>query len=218
MQNIDTRTPPLASKNRVLDAIHRFLDGDVFHSFKRSPITIVAFIITALMFLAAIFAPWITPHNTSDIASLDLMNAFRPPAWAEGGDRTFLIGTDDQGRDVLSAIIYGLRISLYVGFAAVILAAVFGTLLGLLSGYVGGTLDSIIMRIADIQLTFPAILIALLFDGIVRSLLSVTLQKDFKLTVLVLAIAASQWVNFARTVRGSTMVEKNKEYVPSIPC
>lgn len=114
---------------------------------------------------------------------------------------------------MLSAIMFGLRLSLFVGFASVILAAIFGTLLGLLSGYVGGKLDAFIMRVADIQLTFPAILIALLFDGIVRSVLSVTMQKDFKIAVLILAIAASQWVNFARTVRGSTMVEKNKEYV-----
>ena len=213
MQQIDAREQPLSTKNRLADAISRFLDGDVFYSFKRSPIVIIAFIFTVLMFLAAIFAPWLAPHDTSNIASLDLMNAFRPPAWSAGGDSMFLIGTDDQGRDILSAIMFGLRISLFVGFAAVIVAAIFGTLLGLLSGYVGGTLDSIIMRIADIQLTFPSILIALLFDGIVRSLLSASLHKDFKLTVLVLAIAASQWVNFARTVRGSTMVEKNKEYV-----
>ncbi len=213
MQRIGRRDHPLSQTSRAADAVRRFFDGDVYHSFKRSPIIIVAFITTVCMFLAAIFAPWLAPHDTSNIASLDLMNAFRPPSWTEGGDSVFLLGTDDQGRDVLSAIIFGLRISLYVGFMAVILAAVFGTLLGLLSGYVGGALDSIIMRIADIQLTFPAILIALLFDGIVRSLLSSAMHKDFKLTVLVLAIAASQWVNFARTVRGSTMVEKNKEYV-----
>ena len=192
MPNIETRAQPVHHSNRLVDAVHRFLDGDVFYSFKRSPITIVAFIVTVLMFLAAIFAPWLAPHDTSDIASLDLMNAFRPPAWSTGGDPSFMLGTDDQGRDVLSAIMFGLRISLYVGFAAVILAAVVGTLLGLLSGYVGGALDSIIMRIADIQLTFPSILIALLFDGIVRTLLSATLHKDFKMTVLVLAIAASQ--------------------------
>ena len=213
MQQAEPRTQLAHHPNRLVDAVHRFLDGDVFHSFKRSPVTIVAFVVTMLMFLAAIFAPWITPHDTSDIASLDLMNAFRPPAWAPGGDSLFPLGTDDQGRDVLSAIVYGLRISLYVGFASVIVAAVAGTLLGLLSGYVGGMLDSLIMRIADIQLTFPAILIALLFDGIVRSLMSASMHKDFKITVLILAIAASQWVNFARTVRGSTMVEKNKEYV-----
>lgn len=213
MQKTDGRDLLAHHPNRLVDAIRRFLDGDVFYSFKRSPIIVSAFVVTALLFLAAIFAPWLAPHNTSDVATLDLMNAFRPPAWTTGGDAAFPLGTDDQGRDVLSAIMFGLRLSLLVGFASVILAALFGTVLGLLSGYVGGKLDSFIMRVADIQLTFPAILIALLFDGIVRSVLSVTLQKDFKIAVLILAIAASLWVNFARTVRGSTMVEKNKEYV-----
>ena len=198
---------------RLADATRRFLGSDVFHSFRRSPVTIAAFVATMIFFLAALLAPWLAPHNTYDVASLDLMDAFRAPAWAEGGDPDFLLGTDDQGRDVLSSIMFGLRISLLVGFASVILAAVVGSALGLLSGYVGGALDSVIMRIADIQLTFPAILIALLIDGIVGSILSPAVHKEFKVYVLVLAIAASLWVNFARTVRGSTMVEKNKEYV-----
>jgi peptide/nickel transport system permease protein len=198
---------------RLFDGLRRFFDGDVFYSFGRSPVTIVSFVVTMLFFVAALLAPWLAPHHTYDVASLDLMDAFRPPAWADGGDPRFLLGTDDQGRDVLSSIMFGLRISLLVGFVSVILAALVGTLLGLLSGYVGGVLDSVIMRIADVQLTFPAILIALLIDGIVGSLLSPAAHKDFKIYVLVAAIAASLWVNFARTVRGSTMVEKNKEYV-----
>jgi peptide/nickel transport system permease protein len=198
---------------RLFDGLRRFFDGDVFYSFRRSPVTIVSFVVTMLFFVAALLAPWLAPHHTYDVASLDLMDAFRPPAWADGGDPRFLLGTDDQGRDVLSSIMFGLRISLLVGFVSVILAALVGTLLGLLSGYVGGVLDSVIMRIADVQLTFPAILIALLIDGIVGSLLSPAAHKDFKIYVLVAAIAASLWVNFARTVRGSTMVEKNKEYV-----
>ena len=198
---------------RLFDGLRRFLDGDVFYSFRRSPVTVVSFAVTMILLLAALLAPWLAPHNTYDVASLDLMNAFRPPAWADGGDPNFLLGTDDQGRDVLSSIMFGLRISLLVGFVSVMLAAVVGTLLGLLSGYVGGVLDSVIMRIADVQLTFPAILIALLIDGIVGTLLSPAARRDFKIYVLVAAIAASLWVNFARTVRGSTMVEKNKEYV-----
>jgi peptide/nickel transport system permease protein len=198
---------------RLFDALGRFLGSDLYYSFRRSPVTIVAAIVTLLLFLAALFAPWLAPHNTYDVASLDLLDAFRPPAWAAGGDPRFLLGTDDQGRDVLSSIMFGLRISLLVGFVSVILAAVIGTLLGLISGYVGGALDSIIMRVADVQLTFPAILIALLIDGIVGSLLSPAAHKEFKMYVLVAAIAASLWVNFARTVRGSTMVERNKEYV-----
>jgi peptide/nickel transport system permease protein len=212
-QAIETEQVRLGFGARVADGFRRFLDGDVFYSFRRSPVTIVASVVTFLLCIAALLAPWLAPHDTYDVASLNLMDAFRPPAWADGGDPAFLLGTDDQGRDVLSSIMFGLRISLLVGFASVVLAALAGTLLGLLSGYVGGALDSLIMRIADIQLTFPAILIALLIDGIVGSMLAPAARRDFKIYVLIFAIAASLWVNFARTVRGSTMVEKNKEYV-----
>lgn len=203
---------------RVVDAVRRFFDGDVYYSFKRSPVVVVAFLATVLLFAVAVLAPWIAPHNTNEVATLNLMDARLPPAgvtdaYGNEGTAKFLLGTDDQGRDMLSAIMFGLRISLGVGFASVILAAVFGTALGLLSGYVGGRLDSLIMRIADIQLTFPAILIALMIDGIVGGILPRALHEELKLYVLVLAIGASQWVNFARTVRGSTLVEKNKEYV-----
>ena len=213
-----TRSPeidrlPLRFGARLGDDLRRFLDGDIAHSFMRSPVTIAAAIVTLLLFLAALLAPWLAPHDTYEVASLNLMDAFRPPAWADGGGPGFLLGTDDQGRDMLSAIMFGLRISLLVGFASVVLAALVGTVLGLLSGYVGGALDSVIMRIADIQLTFPAILIALMIDGIVGSIMAPALQRELKIYVLIMAIAASQWVNFARTVRGSTMVEKNKEYV-----
>jgi peptide/nickel transport system permease protein len=203
---------------RVFDSIYRFFDGDVFYSFRTSPVAVVAFTITMILFFLAAFAPWIAPHNTDDVSTLNLMDARLPPFgfvddFGVEGVAQFLLGTDDQGRDILSAIMFGLQISLGVGFASVILAAVVGTALGLLSGYVGGHLDSVIMRIADVQLTFPAILIALLIDGIVAGLLPRAMHEELKLYVLILAIAASQWVNFARTVRGSTLVEKNKEYV-----
>ncbi len=203
----------LSLGQRLADSLRRFFDGDVFYSFSRSPVTIVAFVMTVIFFLAAFLAPWLAPFNTNDVSSLNLMDAFRPPLWEAGGDPNFLLGTDDQGRDVLSSIMFGMQISLSVGFASVLLAAVVGTALGLLSGYLGGHLDSVIMRIADIQLTFPAILIALLIDGIVGSILPRALYGELKIYVLILAIGASLWVNFARTVRGSTLVEKNKEYV-----
>jgi peptide/nickel transport system permease protein len=211
-----TISPSLGA--RVSDAVRRFFDGDVYYSFKRSPVVVVAFVTTVLLFAIAALAPWIAPHNTYDVATLNLMDARVPPAgitdtFVNVGSMKFLLGTDDQGRDMLSAIMFGLQISLGVGFASVILAAIFGTALGLLSGYVGGRVDSVIMRIADIQLTFPAILIALMIDGIVGGILPRALHEELKLYVLILAIAASQWVNFARTVRGSTLVEKSKEYV-----
>ena len=203
---------------RVSDSIRRFFDGDVYYSFKRSPVVVIAFATTVLLFAVAALAPWIAPHNTNDVATLNLLDARLPPAgvtdtFGNEGTTKFLLGTDDQGRDMLSAIMFGLQMSLGVGFASVILAAVLGTALGLLSGYIGGRLDSFIMRVADIQLTFPAILIALMIDGIVGGLLPRAMHEELKLYVLVLAIAASQWVNFARTVRGSTLVEKSKEYV-----
>ncbi len=198
---------------RLLDSFRRFFDGDIFYSFKRSPITVAAFAVTIVFFLAALLAPLLAPHDTQNIASINLMDAYKPPAWETGGDPRFLLGTDDQGRGVFSAVMFGLRISLGVGFASIILAALAGTLLGLLSGYFGGRLDSLIMRIADVQLTFPAILIALLIAGVARSVVGRSPPEDVTFWVLVLSIAFSQWVNFARTVRGSTLVEKNKEYV-----
>ncbi len=216
MQNIETTVELPAAPSfgaRLSGNIKAFLDGDVFYSFKRSPVTIIAFVVTMILFFCAIFAPWVAPYDTYNIAGLNLMDAFRPPAWVAGGDATFLLGTDDQGRDVLSAIIFGLRISLMVGFLGVLIAAVVGTILGLISGYFGGWIDALIMRIADVQLTFPAILIALMIDGIAGAVLGRAAHAESKLAVLVIAIAASLWVNFARTVRGSTLVEKNKEYV-----
>jgi peptide/nickel transport system permease protein len=215
--DVEVLVPPSLGQ-RIVDAFGRFLDGDVFYSFRRSPVVVLAFVVTMLMFLVAAFAGLVAPHNVKDVATLQLMDARLPPfgitdPYGVEGTARYLLGTDDQGRDVLSAIIFGLQVSLAVGFASVILAAVLGTALGLLSGYLGGALDALIMRIADVQLTFPAILIALLIDGIVGGLLPRAMHEDLKIYVLILAIAASQWVNFARTVRGSTLVERNKEYV-----
>jgi peptide/nickel transport system permease protein len=191
----------------------RVLDSDLFYSFKKSPLTVVAAVVTLVCFSAALLAPWIAPHNPFDLRTLNLMDAFNPPAWVEEGDPKFLIGTDDQGRDVLSTIMFGARISLLVGFCSVLFAMSLGVTLGLISGYVGGTVDAVIMRIADVQLSFPAILIALLVDGILRAAFPRELHDQFALYVLILSIGLSYWVQYARTVRGSTLVEKNKEYV-----
>ena len=159
------------------------------------------------------FAPWVAPHDPFDLASIDLLDASLPPVWMADGDPRFLLGTDDQGRDVWSTILFGARISLVVGFASVIFSLVLGVGLGLVSGYVGGRLDAFIMRVADVQLSFPAILIALLVDGVARSVLPRDHHDELAFYVLIFAIGISGWVQYARTVRGSTLVEKNKEYV-----
>ena len=191
----------------------RTLDSDVWVSFRRSKITMVAAAVTLLFFVLALAAGIVAPQNPFDPAELELMNSRLPPLWEAEGQAPFLLGTDEQGRDILSAILYGLRISLLVGFLGVAFSATLGIALGLIAGYVGGAVDSLMMRVADVQLTFPAILIALLVDGVVKSILGGQLDPITILAVLVFAIGLSFWVHYARTVRGSVMVEKNKDYV-----
>jgi peptide/nickel transport system permease protein len=193
--------------------LRALLGHDLAYSFRRSPVAIAAAVLTMICVGGALLAPWLAPHNPFDAASLDLNKAFAPPAWQAQGVASYPLGTDDQGRDVLSTIMYGARISLGVGAAAVLFALVVGVTLGLLSGYLGGRVDSLIMRIADIQLSFPAILIALLVDGVARVAMPSDSHDEIAIPVLILAIGVSGWVQYARTVRGSTMVEKNKEYV-----
>ena len=200
---------------RIQDTVYRFFDSDIWYSFKKSKVTIAAACVTVIMILSALTAPWIAPHNTFDPATLDLMDAFTPPVWYEDGTPKFLLGTDDQGRDIFSTILYGLRISLFVAFASMLLAMILGVTLGLVSGYLGGAIESIIMRIADVQISFPAILIVLLISGVARSVLPNVRHEEMAVWVLIFAIGISNWVHFARTVRGSTMVEKNMEYVQS---
>ena len=194
-------------------AVKRFFDSDLWWSFSRSPVTVVSAVVALVCILGAVLAPWIAPHNPFDLASLNLIDAFKPPAWEEEGAREYLLGTDDQGRDMLSAIMYGARVSLIVGISATLFATFVGVSLGLLAGYVGGHLDSVLMRICDIQLTFPSILVALLVDGITRAALPREVHDQIALFVVIFAIGISEWPKFARTVRGSTLVERNKEYV-----
>jgi len=188
-------------------------DSDIFYSFRRSKLTMVAAVIVLILLLMALFAPVLVVQNPFDPAQLELINSRISPLWTADGQKPFLLGTDEQGRDVFSAILYGMRISLVVGVLGVSFAAVLGIGLGLIAGYVGGAVDSLIMRIADVQLTFPAILIALLIEGVVKSILGNHLDATTTLFVLVIAIGLSFWVQYARTVRGSVMVEKNKDYV-----
>jgi peptide/nickel transport system permease protein len=204
-------TVPETAKTPSLGA--RLFDSDLWASFKRSKVTMAAAFLTLLFFLVAILAGVLSPQDPFDPAQLELLNSRIPPLWESGGQAPFLLGTDQQGRDMLSAILYGLRISLVVGFLGVAFSATLGIGLGLVAGYFGGAVDAVIMRIADVQLTFPAILIALLIDGVVKSILGNQLDPMTILGVLVFSIGLSFWVQYARTVRGSVMVEKNKDYV-----
>jgi peptide/nickel transport system permease protein len=192
----------------------RFFDSDVFYSFRKSPVAVVSLAVVILMTLAAIFAPLIAPYDPFNPASLNLMNGFTPPMEPNvfTGDQ-FWLGTDDQGRDVFSTILFGMRISLFVGVAAVMLALTLGVTLGLLAGYLGGWVETIIMRVADVQLTFPAILVAMLIFGIAKGITPPEYRDQVAIWVLILAIGLSDWVQFARVVRGGTLVELNKEYV-----
>src|SRR5208282_6511657 len=191
----------------------RWWDGDLAYAFRHSPVAVVSGLVLFICLAAALLAPWVAPHNPFDLATLNLSDALTPPRGLVGSKPGYLLGTDDQGRDVLSAIMFGARISLLVGVAAVALAVAIGVSLGLVAGYTGGRLDAFIMRAADVQLSFPAILIALLIDGVARAVLPREAHGEVALLVLVVAIGVSNWPQYARTVRGSTLVEKNKEYV-----
>ena len=204
----------MAARAALADWLHRMTDSDIWWSFKSSPMTVTAAAATLLIVAVAFLSPVLAPHTPFDPATLSLSDGLKPPVLVSSdGDWTFPLGTDDQGRDILSSIMYGTRLSLEVGIASVIVAMVLGIALGLVSGYFGGTVDALIMRIADVQLTFPAILVALLIDGVVRGLISVQRHDEIAIYVIVGAIGLSFWVQYARTVRGSVMVEKNKEYV-----
>ena len=190
----------------------RFFDGDVWHSFRSSPMAVGAAVVALACIFCALFAGLIAPHNPFDLATLELSDSMLPPAWMDGGQAKYLLGTDEQGRDVLSALMFGARISLLIGGASVIVSMLVGVSLGLLSGYAGGRIDGFIMRVCDVMLSFPSILIALLIAGVGRALVPQA-HDSLAFGVLILAIALPGWVQYARTVRGSTMVERNKEYV-----
>lgn len=196
----------------MIGALRRWLDGDVGHSFRSSPTALLAALIALACLGGALLAPWVAPHNPFDLATLELSNALLPPAWTEGGQPAFLLGTDDQGRDILSSLMYGSRISLGVGLCSVLLSVAIGVTLGLLAGFLGGWVDGLLMRLCDVMLSFPAILVALLIAGVGRALFP-DAHDTLAFGVLVLSITLTGWVPYARTVRGSTLVERHKEYV-----
>ena len=188
--------------------------SDFMWSFRHSPVAMISGVVTLILVLSAVFAPLIAPYDPFDPGSLNLMNGFTAPMEPNAfTGESFLLGTDDQGRDVFSTILYGMRISLFVGAAAVAFAMVLGITLGLISGYFGGWTETIIMRVADVQLTFPSILVAMLIFGIAKGFTPVEYRDQMAIWVLILAIGLSDWVQFARVVRGATLVEKGKDYV-----
>jgi len=200
----------------MIESLRRWsIENELVYLFLRSPVALVAALVALLCVGGALLSPWIAATDPYDIASLDIMDSLIPPNWSDSGDARFIIGTDDQGRDLLSAILYGTRLSLLVGFLAITFASILGVSVGLMAGYFGGRFDAIMMRIADVQLSLPAILTALLVDGIARGILPRGQHDSLMIVVLTVAIGLSLWVNFARTVRATTFVERNKEYVQS---
>lgn len=192
----------------------RAWQSDVAWSFRHNPVAMVSALVFLILIMSAVLAPWIAPYQPFDPSTLNLMDGFSPPMdVAIGTGNVYWLGTDDQGRDIFSTILYGMRLSLFIGVTAVLLAATLGVTLGLIAGYAGGWVDTLIMRIADIQLTFPSILVALLIFGVARGLTPPELRDQMAVWVLILSIGLSDWVQFARTVRSSTLVEANKDYV-----
>ena len=200
-------------QNQNLSFINKIIDSDIFFSFKKSPTAIISSLILLIIFFCSFFVEIIAPYNPFDPSSLSLMDAFTPPSWSDGGTRNFLLGTDGQGRDMLSTILYGSRISLIVGFSAILFSLILGVALGLTAGYFGGRYEMFVMRITDVQLTIPSILMALLVDGIARGIISRELHDQMAIYVLIFAIGISEWPQFARVSRAATLVEKNKDYV-----
>ena len=203
----------LAKTNHSKSRWQRFLDNDIVYSFFTTPGAIIAASITLIAITAAFAAPLIAPYNPFDPAQISLWDGKLPPAWTDGGSSAYLLGTDNQGRDMLSTILYGGRISILVGIAAVFLGMLLGATLGVISGYFGGLTDTIIMRIADVQLTIPGILVAILINGIGRAALPLELREEFAIYVVIVAIGLTDWPQFARVARGATLVEAEKEYV-----
>ncbi|WP_269933037.1 ABC transporter permease [Aminobacter sp. HY435] len=202
-----TAAPPRPS------LLQRMRNSDVWWSFTHNKSAMIAAGVFALLIATAVLAPLIAPQNPYDAAQLDMWKAELPPLWQEGGEWPYLLGTDTQGRDMLSAILYGTRISIVIGLVSVALSLLIGMTAGLVAGFFGGFIDNILMRIGDITLSIPTILIAILVSTVVRQLLPADLREIGASAVLVLAISLSSWVQYARTVRAQTIVERNKEYV-----
>ena len=196
-----------------MNAWNRFKSSYLLYSFKRDPLAILSFSVLSVLVVICILAPVLTPYNTYDTATFDIMDAETPPVWMEGGDESFILGTDIQGRDLLSTMIYGLRVSLLIGVGAVLLQSFIGILVGLFSGYFGGKLDSFLMRITDIQFSIPYLIVAIFTSAIFKLAFGVGRYAELAVPLLIVIIGVSHWPIYARTVRASVLGERNKEYV-----
>ena len=200
----------LSNKN---SALQRFKESDFYYHFKRDKVAIISFILFFILVVLATFSPIIAPFDPYDLTHLDIMDSEIPPFWEDGADPRFILGTDDQGRDLWSTILYGMRVSLLIGLLAVLLQAVIGITIGLVSGYVGGKTDSVLMRIADVQLSFSTLMVAIIILAIVQSAFGSDAFNQWAMVILILIIGLAEWPQIARTVRASVLAEKEKEYV-----
>lgn len=199
--------------NQLVLRLKAFGNSELAWRFRNSPPVIFAAIVLIVLVFCAAAASLIAPHNPFDPATLNIMDARLPPVWIEGGSSTYLLGTDEQGRDILSTIFYGMRVSILVGIAAVAFSMTIGVALGLIAGYLGGWVDTVIMRLGDIQLSFPTIMIAFFIDGVAKIVMPIGMREEMRFYVVILAIGVADWVQFARTVRAATMIERRKDYV-----
>ncbi|MFM9268781.1 ABC transporter permease [Halomonas elongata] len=191
----------------------RCRDSYLLYSFKRDLIAQISLLVFILLVAAAVLAPWLAPMNPYDLAQIDILASELPPFWVDGSDPTYLMGTDAQGRDLLSTILYGARVSLIIGFGAVAMQATLGVCFGLLAGYLGGRVDAFLMRLADIQLSFSTLMVAIVVGALFKAIFGGSTFSDYAVLLLVLIIGLAEWPQYARTVRASVLAEKGKEYV-----
>ncbi|ODC03462.1 ABC transporter permease [Terasakiispira papahanaumokuakeensis] len=206
-------TPSTTTTQVVPTRWQRFRASYLFYSFKRDRVAQISLLIFVALVLAAFSAPLIAPTDPYDLAQIDILNSELPPVWMEGSDPAFLLGTDAQGRDLLSTILYGARVSLLIGFGAVMLQGLLGILFGLLAGYYGGRIDAVLMRIADIQLSFSTLMVAIVVGAIFKATFGNLMFGEVAVLILILIIGIAEWPQIARTVRASVLAEKSKEYV-----
>ncbi len=197
----------------IMSAWKRFKHSLFLHSFLRDPVAVISFTVLAILVLASFSAPIIAPHDPYDTTTIDVMDSELPPAWMENADSRFLLGTDSQGRDMLSTILYGMRVSIIIGLGAVALQAFIGMLVGLIAGYSGGRFEAILMRIADVQLSFSTYMVAIFLGAIFQAMFGVGRYEDIAVPFLIIVIGLAEWPQYARTVRASVLGEKKKEYV-----